>query len=162
MAVSPSKEELIQYRLEAREALDDPILYQKGEDLKQAIEKLRQEKNSQKWKIYRPILLYKHLYPDIDFKVNHDLLDSLTEDLDIQIDDLTAELAIILQYKKDLRSSIELYSQQIEYQKQQQKKEEKKKITKEQKKSRKDQKCSESNSVHPLSGNPFFALLFHE
>jgi hypothetical protein len=153
--------ELKQVREEARKALYDDTLHQKEEDFNQAIEKLREKKDSLESHKHRNDFFRKLLYPDLVFiNVDQDLHASKAE-LDDQISSKIAELATILQYKKDLRSSIGLYSQQIEHRKNQCKQKEKKELTSRKKelKSKKKELCHQSNSVHPLSHNPYFALL---
>lgn len=148
-------------REEARKALDDYELNLKQTELNHAIEKLRKEKDSLESHKHRNDFFRKLLYPDLVFiNVDQDLRASKAE-LDDQISSKIAELATILQYKKDLRSSIRLYSQQIEHRKNQCKQKEKKELTSRKKelKSKKKELCHQSNSVHPLSHNPYFALL---
>lgn len=161
MSVLHTIEELEQLRAVSRKALHDDTLCQKEGDFNQAIEKLRKEKDSLESHKRKNDFFRKILYPDMVFiNVDLDLRKSLAV-LYYQIDSKTAEIATILQYKKDLRSSIGLYSQQIEHLKSQHKQKEKAELTslKKELKSRKKELCHRSNSVHPLSHNPYFALL---
>lgn len=162
MSVLHTIEELEQLREEARKALHDPELIDKKDDLNQSLEQIRKEKNSIEHKFYKQFLLCRALYPDREFKVNQSLIDFLTEDLVVQIDSKSNELYnTVLHVEQNLRSSINLYSKQIQNLKKQSKKEEKMELTsrKKEQKYRKDNRCHQSNSVHPLAHNPYFVLL---
>ena len=148
-------------REEARKALDDYELNLKQKELNHAIEELRLEKKSLETRMEKNKFFRKLLYPDMIFiNVDQDIRASKAV-LDDQISSKIDELATILQYKKNLRSSIALYSIQIEHLKNQHKQKEKAELKslKMELKSRKDNICHRSNSVHQLEHNYYYGLL---
>ena len=152
---SLSLKELIELREKTRNELHNVELNFKQIDLNQTIEQLKQEKKSNEIEIHRNTRLFQLLYPDKDIKVNKSYISTLTENLEEQIDLKFAELYDTILYKKHLRSSIKLYSQQIEHLKQQYKKEEKKE---EKKEFFKRKKYHESKSNPSTSTNRFNCL----
>ena len=154
-------EELEELRTKAQEALKNGALLQKEEDVKQSIDEIQKEidaleLNKAKNKIFSALL-----YPDrLIINADQGLCSSLVK-LYNQLDSKTAEHVILLDHKKDLRTSIAMYSTQILDLMRKDRQEKKEEFTsrKKEQKSRKNEKCHQSNSKHPLSGNRFFALL---
>ena len=179
MSVRHTIEELKQLRAEARKALHDPELIDKKDDLNQSIDEIQQEIDSLKFEIVVNIFTIK--FPDLSIE-NADqgvrtlliglYLDESIEnadqgvrtrlkELDNQLESKTADYAILLDHKKALRSTIGLYSTQIEHRKKKGRQKEKKERTsrKKEQKSKKKKICHQSKSKHPLAHNYYFALL---
>ena len=154
-------EELEELRTKAQEALKNGALLQKEEDVKQSIDEIQKKIDALELNKAKNNLLLALLYPDrVIINANQDLCSSLVK-LYNQLDSKTADYAILLDHKKDLRSSIALYSTQILDLRKKGRQEEKEECTSRKKelKSKKKELCHQSNSVHPLAHNPYFALL---
>jgi anion-transporting ArsA/GET3 family ATPase len=152
-------EELEELRTNAQEALKKGALLQK--ELKQSIDEIQQEIYALELHKKKNICLRRILYPNmLIINADKDLCDLLKE-LYNQLKSKTDKYASLLVHKKDLRSTIALYSTQILDLRKKGRQEEKKERTSffQKQESRKKEKCRQSNSKHPLSGNRFFALL---